>query len=116
MSEQLAVQFREIKPPPNIPVTCMSREETLDYISDRYRQRSRLDAELIHGLAHFANLTPPQRTGTDLGDGAAEELALELSLSPNTTAKHLAEAQEMMIRLPATVDALHSGEIDIMRA
>jgi hypothetical protein len=116
MSEQLTVPYRETQPPPHIPVTRMNREETLNYIADRYRQRCRTEAELIQGLAHFATLTPPKRPGIDLGDGAAEELALELNLSPNTTAKHLTEAQEMTTRLPATVDALEAGEIDIMRA
>ncbi|RSM90614.1 DUF222 domain-containing protein [Kibdelosporangium aridum] len=114
MSEQLTITRHEA--PPDIPVELMNREETLTYIRDRYQARNAIDAELIHGLAHFAELTPPQRSGIDLGDGAAEELALELNLSPNTTAKQLHQAHTMVTRLPATVDALRRSRIDYMRA
>ncbi|ALG12540.1 HNH endonuclease signature motif containing protein [Kibdelosporangium phytohabitans] len=115
MFEQLVVPFRP-PPPLNIPISDMTREQILGFLVDRHRRRSQLDGEIVQACARFAELTPPQRSGISIGDGAAEELALELSVSPLTAAKHLHEAQTLAIRLPATVSALTEGELDIMRA
>nr|WP_042191362.1 HNH endonuclease signature motif containing protein [Kibdelosporangium sp. MJ126-NF4]CEL20028.1 hypothetical protein [Kibdelosporangium sp. MJ126-NF4]CTQ97251.1 hypothetical protein [Kibdelosporangium sp. MJ126-NF4] len=116
MFEQLAVAFHERQAPPDIPVSQMDREQTRNYIADRYRQRNTVDAELIRGLARFAELHPPQRSGIEVGDGAAEDLAIELCLSPVTTGKQLSQAQTLVTRLPATVEAMAEGEVDVMRA
>ncbi|CAM3486817.1 HNH endonuclease signature motif containing protein [Kibdelosporangium persicum] len=91
-------------------------ESALDHIRELYQARSRAEAQYIRGLAGYAAGHPPDRDGISVGDGVAEEVALELHLSPATTAKHLAEAQDMVSRLPMTVNALEAGEIDYMRA
>src|ERR1043165_4270391 len=104
MGEQLAVPFRNPSPPPDIPVTSMTGEQLHGYVIDRYRERNRIDGEIVQALGRLAALTPPQRPGIELGDGVAEELAVDLRLSPNTTAKHLCEAQVLVSRLPGTVD------------
>ncbi|ONI84221.1 hypothetical protein ALI144C_16275 [Actinosynnema sp. ALI-1.44] len=94
----------------------MTRDQVLDFLVDRHRRRNQIDGEIVQAYARFAELTPPRRSGITIGDGAAEEIALELAVSPNTTAKHLHEAQELVTRLPGTVSALTTGEIDVMRA
>src|ERR1043165_8406403 len=116
MGEQLTVPFRTASPPPDIPVTSMTGEQLRDYVIDRHRERNRIDGEIIQALGQLAALTPPQRPGIELGDGLAEELALDLHLSPNTTAKHLCDAQTLVTRLPGTVAAMVAGEGDVMRA
>src|ERR1043165_3036192 len=116
MGEQLAVPFRNPSPPPDIPVTHMTGEQLHGYVIDRHRERNRIDGEIVQALGRLAALTPPQRPGVELGDGVAEELAVDLCLSPNTTAKHLCEAQVLVSRLPGTVAAMVAGEVDVMRA
>ncbi|ALG08940.1 HNH endonuclease signature motif containing protein [Kibdelosporangium phytohabitans] len=93
----------------------MTDDQVLDYIAFHYRTRSNSDAKLIRGFARFAELRQPKRSGIDLGDGAAEEVAMELCLSPNTAAIHLSQSRSIVARLPTTVDALEAGEIDYTR-
>src|ERR1043165_6200015 len=116
MDEQLTVPFHAASPPPDIPVASMTGEQLHGYVIDRYRERNRIDGEIVQALGRLAALTPPQRPGIELGDGVAEELALDLRLSPNTTAKHLCDAQTLVSRLPGTVAAMLDGVVDVMRA
>nr|WP_232328228.1 HNH endonuclease signature motif containing protein [Kibdelosporangium sp. MJ126-NF4] len=99
-----------------MPVTEMTRDQLRDYLVERHQQRNRVDGEIIQAYAQLTTLTSPRRPKTDLADGVAEELALDLNLSPNTIAKHLCEAQELVSRLSATVNAMVTGEVDVMRA
>src|ERR1043165_3215514 len=116
MGEQLTVPFHNASPSPDIPVTSMTSEQLRDYVINRHRERNRIDGEIVQALGQLAALTPPQRPGIELGDGLAEELALDLHLSPNTTAKHLCDAQTLVTRLPGTVAAMVAGDVDVMRA
>jgi hypothetical protein len=49
-------------------------------------------------------------------DGAAEEVAVEVGISPDAALSRLVEARDLVSRLPRTVDALEAGEIDVRRA
>ncbi|ONI84239.1 hypothetical protein ALI144C_16385 [Actinosynnema sp. ALI-1.44] len=115
MCEQLNLPLRTIRQPADIPLADMTDDQVLDYIAYHHQARSTADAKLIRGFARFAELRQPRRTGIDLGDGAAEEVAMELSVSPNTAAAHLSQAKSLVARLPATVNALEAGEIDYTR-
>nr|WP_052478741.1 HNH endonuclease signature motif containing protein [Kibdelosporangium sp. MJ126-NF4]CEL20391.1 hypothetical protein [Kibdelosporangium sp. MJ126-NF4]CTQ97616.1 hypothetical protein [Kibdelosporangium sp. MJ126-NF4] len=115
MCEQLNLPWRTIQPPPAIPLADMNDDEVLNYLTFHYLARANSDAKLIRGFARFAELRKPRRGGIDLGDGAAEEVALELSISPNTAATHLTQAASIVARLPDTVNALEAGEIDYTR-
>ncbi|WP_143230311.1 hypothetical protein [Actinosynnema sp. ALI-1.44] len=68
MPEQLAVPFRPVGQPPHIPLTEMTRDQVLDYVIDRHRQRNQIDGEIVQAYARFAELTPPQRSGITIGD------------------------------------------------
>ncbi|CAM3707324.1 HNH endonuclease signature motif containing protein [Kibdelosporangium persicum] len=116
MSEQLTVRFREVKPPPEVPIEAMDDEEALDSAGYHHREKCRAEALFLRSLARLAEHRPPGRRGIDLGDGAAEEVAMELNLSPNTTSSQIAFAQALVKRLGATVDALEAGAIDYMCA
>lgn len=114
MCEQLKTSGKPT-PPPDIPLTDMNADEVLTYIAFHHLMRARSDAKLIRGFARFAELRQPRRSGTDVGDGAAEEVAMELSISTTRAAIRLAQSKAIAHRLPATVDALEAGDIDYPR-
>ncbi|SMC48362.1 protein of unknown function [Kibdelosporangium aridum] len=66
-------------------------------------------------MARFAELSPPNRDGIRVADGAAEEIAIETQVSPRVALAKLLQAQEMVNRLPATLAALEAGDIDADR-
>lgn len=70
----------------------------------------------IRSLAKFAEYRPPERSGIKLADGAPEEIAAALNLSIPVATSRILEAAHLVRRLPATVDALEGGLIDIARA
>lgn len=107
---------RKPEEPPDIPLAEMNDEQLLNFINYHYQAECSSQGKLIQGLARFTELRLPKRPGIHIGDGAAEEIALELCMSPTTAARKLCQAKTMAARLPNTVDALAAGEIDYMRA
>ncbi|MFC0111273.1 HNH endonuclease signature motif containing protein [Kibdelosporangium aridum] len=94
----------------------LDREQVLSRLARNARARASLDAEDACLLARFAELSPANRDGVVVGDGAAEEIAVELNVSPRVALAKLLQAQEMVNRLPATLAALEAGDIDADRA
>ncbi|MET0135369.1 MAG: DUF222 domain-containing protein [Kibdelosporangium sp.] len=69
----------------------------------------------VRNLAKFAEYRPPDRSGIKLADGAPEEIAAALSLSIPVATNRILEAEYLVRCLPATVDALEDGVIDMSR-
>ncbi|MBP2326368.1 hypothetical protein JOF56_006753 [Kibdelosporangium banguiense] len=116
MGENTLFALRDINPPVNIPINSMNANQVLDSLIDIDKARAFCDARKARLLARFAELREPERAGTDLADGAPEEVALELAMNPHTAAVHISRARDLVTRLPATTDALEAGEIDYVRA
>lgn len=114
--EEFLLQFREVRPPADIPVESMSAGQCLDVIADADKMIAHYDAMAAQALARFAELRPPTRPGTELADGAREEVSVELGISPRAAATQIRQAKELVTRLPVTVQALADGRIDYARA
>jgi Domain of unknown function (DUF222) len=88
------------------------------------RERARWDAVMVRAQARFAGLRPWRRLDrhdpSDDGRGysrfAADEIGVELGLSPTTASNQLHLAWTLTRRLPATLEALSGGLIDLARA
>jgi uncharacterized protein DUF222 len=94
----------------------MSASQCLDVIVDAEKTIARAEAEKARALARFAALRPATRRGAELADGAREEVAIEIGVSPQAAVSQILQAQRLVNRLPATVAALSVGEIDFRRA
>jgi hypothetical protein len=79
------------------------------------RMQSHWRAVQIRNLAKFAEYRPPGRRGVKLADGAPEEIAAALSLSIPVATELIVQAEYLVRRLPATIDALQRGDIDAPR-
>ncbi|GAB3877165.1 hypothetical protein GCM10029964_025750 [Kibdelosporangium lantanae] len=98
------------------PITEMTVEQCLDVINEADRMQSYYDSRKTAALARFAELSPPTRPGADIADGAQDEVAMEMGVSPHSAATQLLEARNLVTRLPATMNALSDGRIDYRRA
>src|ERR1041384_2072265 len=116
MSESVLFSVREVKTPARVPVESMTDDQCLDLVVHGEKMRAYYDALKTRALARFAALRPPGRDGIAVADGAPEEVAVELGMNPVTAAVQISRAQDIVVRLPATVAALEAGEIDYMRA
>ncbi|TCO47350.1 uncharacterized protein DUF222 [Actinocrispum wychmicini] len=94
----------------------MSASECLDVLTAAERVIAEAEAAKVRVLARFAVLRPPTRRHAELADGAREEVAIEIGISPQAAATQIMRAQRLATRLPATVDALTAGDIDFKRA
>lgn len=94
-----------------------STPETLviNNIVETHKRLCREDAAMIRALATYAEYQPPERRGVKLADGAPEEVAAVLCLSIRAATNRIVEAEHIVRRLPATLDALHEGIIDFPR-
>jgi hypothetical protein len=83
------------------------------------RQTARLQALAIRAQAQLASLRPvlgqEDEDGPPYSGFLADELAAELEQCPRTVAGELAKAWDLADRLPAAVDALAAGELDLRR-
>jgi hypothetical protein len=83
------------------------------------RQTARLQALAIRAQARLASLRPvlgqEDEDGPPYSGFLADELAAELEQCPRTVAGELAKAWDLADRLPAAVDALAAGELDLRR-
>ncbi|WP_131792744.1 HNH endonuclease signature motif containing protein, partial [Candidatus Protofrankia datiscae] len=81
------------------------------------RRIAGLEAVMLRAQARFAGLRPtPPGERNPAGPGfAAEEIAAELALSPAAAAAGLELAVTVVDRLPATLAALETGDIDLRR-
>jgi hypothetical protein len=83
------------------------------------RQTARLQALAIRAQAQLAALRPV--LGQDDEDGPpysgflADELAADMNQCPRTVGNDLAQAWDLADRLPAAVDALAAGDLDLRR-
>src|SRR6266487_4017488 len=90
----------------------MTDTEVLRYMQDVQRQRSILDAKMTRAMAHFHGLRQEYENGKYAGD----EIAGALTWSPLTTGNHLGIAVTLVDRLPDTVAALETGQLDMTKA
>src|SRR6266545_7054839 len=93
-------------------ISQMTDVEVLDYLQTLQRLRSVVDARMLRAMAHFRDL----RQDIANAKYAADEIAAALSWSPITTANLLGTAIKMVERLPDTVDAVESGQLDLPKA
>jgi len=97
-------------------ITEMTAEQCLNVINEADNMTSYYDSRKVAALARFAELHPATRPGADLADGAQDEVAMEMGVSPHSAATQLLEARDLVSRLPATMEALSAGRIDHRRA
>src|SRR3954452_364106 len=90
----------------NVPVDSMDANQCLDAAVEVDKVIAAAQARRIRILARFGTLRPPERRGIMLGDGAREELSIELGITPNAALNQIAQAEDLVERLPATVTAL----------
>lgn len=86
--------------------------ESLDAVVAWERLIAHAQAAQLRAIARFAALRP----GPDAEELAAYELAAELQLSQAAAGNRLTLAQVLTERLPATLEALSRGEIDLRKA
>lgn len=96
----------------------LSADECLRFDVRLERRIARLQAEQLAVRARFAELRPP--LADEAGDRrfsefAGEELAAELGVAPALGGRKLLFAVEVCSRLPASLRALHAGDIDLSR-
>jgi uncharacterized protein DUF222 len=82
-------------------IESLSDMESLEFVKWLVREQARLDALRVRVLTRFAELRPAEYV--------ADELVAEL----RWTSRYAVELMEM---LPATVEALEAGRIDLVRA
>jgi hypothetical protein len=114
MGENMLFALRDISPPANIPIETMTANQCLDGLIGAQKNIAFWNARNARLMARFAELR--KENGSDLAEGAAEEIAIELAMNPHTAATHLNQAHDLVTRLPATTAALEAGEIDYVRA
>jgi hypothetical protein len=116
MTTELLMNFRDILPPAEVPISEMAASQCLDVIADADRMKSFYEARIAQALARFAELRPPGRQGMALADGAREEVSMELGITPQAADTQIKQARTLVKRLPATLSALAEGHIDHRRA
>ncbi|HEX6357861.1 HNH endonuclease signature motif containing protein [Actinophytocola sp.] len=94
-------------------VDAMSPAELLAELRAVELARGRLDAHEIRVLARFSALRTDPDASTDY---AADEIAVELALTPVAAARRLGTAVAMAEQLPDTVRALERGDLDREKA
>src|SRR2546430_6205332 len=110
---ELPVRAGRIEPMSDtLGISAMTDDETLNYIEQLERERSVLDARMSRAMAHFHQLRQP------IGNGkyAAEEIAALLSWSPRIASSIMDRAVRLTDRLPDTITALESGQLDMTKA
>jgi hypothetical protein len=90
----------------------MTDDETLAHLREWIRVRSEADAQIVRGLEHFFRL----REHIEHGKYAHDEIAAELSWSTLAAGNQMGTAVGLVRRLPDTVDALESGQLDLAKA
>jgi hypothetical protein len=88
----------------------------LDALVDVEKKLAAAQALRLQILARFGELRPANRPGVTFADGAREEVSVEIGISPSAALSQIAQAEDLVTRLPGTVDALAAGEIDFRRA
>jgi hypothetical protein len=74
MGENTLFALRETNPPANIPLDNMNANQVLDGLINADKNVSYWEARKARFLARFAELREPERAGTDIADGAPEEV------------------------------------------
>jgi uncharacterized protein DUF222 len=98
------------------PVAEMTTEQCLDVIVHAESMKAHYDAQKVQALARLAELRRPTRWGADLADGARDEVAIEIGVSPQSATTQILQAHSLVTRLPGTMKALSTGQIDYKRA
>src|SRR5439155_5792547 len=93
-------------------ISKMTDVETLRYMRHLQRERAILDARMARAMAHFHGL----RQDFEDGKYAGDEIAAALSWSPLTAGNQLADARGLVERLPDTLVAMESGQLDMVKA
>lgn len=84
----------------------------LDLIEDCERRVALLHATQLRAMAALEEA----RRGTPLADFAADEVSIVLRMGPHAARDRLWVARELTTRLPATLAALATGDIDLYKA
>ncbi|MGF7238766.1 MAG: DUF222 domain-containing protein [Frankia sp.] len=90
--------------------------ECLELLRHAEREQARRAAFMIRVMARLAVLRDGSGGQTPDPTVAGDEVAAELDQSPISATRRVAEAVTLVRRLPAVVDALENGEIDLTRA
>src|SRR5947209_7683386 len=93
-------------------ISNMTDDQVLQYLQEIQREQSILDAKRARAMAHLHAL----RQGIEGGKYAADEIAAVLSWSPFTAGTHLDTAVKLAERLPDTLAALETGQLDLVKA
>src|SRR5256885_4112097 len=96
----------------SVGIPTLTDDETLAQLHKWIHVRAEADAQILRGLEHFYRL----REHIEYGKYAHDELAAELSWTTRTAANQLDTAVGLVRRLPDTVDALESGQLDMAKA
>ncbi|ALG07214.1 DUF222 domain-containing protein [Kibdelosporangium phytohabitans] len=89
--------------------------EIITAIQAAEKRQNFWQAMQIRDLAKLAECRPPDRPGIQLADGTPEELAAPMNMSIRVATKRILEAEHIVRRLPATLQALQDGVIDTAR-
>src|SRR6185312_8237863 len=98
MGENTLFALRETTPPADIPIHQMTANQVLDGLLDTTKNLSHWEARKARLLTRFAELREPSRAGTDIADGAPEEIAIELAMNPHTAAIQISQARDLVTR------------------
>ncbi|CAJ63172.1 MULTISPECIES: HNH endonuclease signature motif containing protein [Frankia] len=96
----------------------LSADECLRFDVRLERQIARLQAQQLAVRARFVEHRPRLEGESEdrpFSEFAGEELAAELGVAPALGTRRLTLAVEVCTRLPASLRALHEGEIDLLR-
>jgi hypothetical protein len=96
----------------SVGISTLTDDETLAHLHKWIQVRTEADAQILRGLEHFYQL----REHIEYGKYAHDEIAAELSSTTRTAANQLDTAVGLVRRLPDTVDALESGQLDMAKA
>ncbi|WP_131746859.1 DUF222 domain-containing protein [Frankia sp. Cppng1_Ct_nod] len=103
--------------PKSVDVEGLDADSCLTLMVRAARQRAYWDAVMVRAQDRFTRLRPAAAgSGRGFCEFAADEVAAELAVSPTAAAGQLDLAHTLTGRLPATVDALAAGTIDLLRA
>jgi uncharacterized protein DUF222 len=91
-------------------ISRMSDVEVLEYMQQLQRERSIVDGRMVRAMAHFESL---RQTNLEY---VGDEVAAALSLSRRTACGLVSTAVQLAQRLPGTVTALESGQLDMSKA
>src|SRR5437588_4213282 len=97
-------------------IADLDADALLEVMSTAGRMAARAQAIQLRAMDAFARRRPSDDPRREVSEFAVDEIAPELRLSRAAAQNTLALARALCHRLPATLAALHGGEIDLPKA